>query len=90
MLRSLEHAWRCCNSKRTVDRTTAEHLACAALDDFAPEARLHIRRNAQTNVEAAGLAAGEVVRYSHGSVQASAQGREKEKCPQIVDLRAFP
>ncbi|CTP87293.1 hypothetical protein [Xanthomonas graminis] len=47
MLRSLEHAWRCCNSKRTVDRTTAEHLACAAFDDFATEARLQIRRNAK-------------------------------------------
>ncbi|UKE79185.1 hypothetical protein KM317_08275 [Xanthomonas translucens pv. arrhenatheri] len=54
MLRSLEHAWRRCNSKRTVDRTTAEHLACAAFDDFAAEARLQIRRNAQTNVVAAG------------------------------------
>nr|WP_155742361.1 hypothetical protein [Xanthomonas translucens] len=66
MLRSLEHAWRCCNRKRAVDRTTAEHLVGAAFDDLAPEARLQIRRNAQTNVEAAGLAAREV---ADGSVR---------------------
>ncbi|WP_267118740.1 hypothetical protein [Xanthomonas sacchari] len=43
----------------------------------------------RTNVVAAGLAARQVVRDSHGSVQASVQDGEKEKRPQIVDLRAF-
>ncbi|MDQ1093456.1 hypothetical protein QE400_002869 [Xanthomonas sacchari] len=73
----------------------ATHVAIArrastALDDLASKACLQVSRNAQTNVVAAGLAAREGVRYSHGSVQASVQGREKEKRPQIVDLRAFP
>ncbi|WP_267101306.1 hypothetical protein [Xanthomonas sacchari] len=64
-------------------------LQCCT-EDFALKLFLQVSRNAQTNVVAAGLAAREVVRYSHGSVQASVQGGEKEKRPQIVDLRAFP
>ncbi|WP_193314152.1 hypothetical protein [Xanthomonas sp. LMG 12461] len=70
-------------------RSHCTSLQCCT-EDFALELFLQVSRNAQTNVVAAGLAARQVMRDSHGSVQASVQGREKEKRPQIVDLRAFP
>lgn len=65
------------------------HHFSAALKTLRPNC-FYRSEGTRTNVVGAGLAARQVVRYSHGSIQASVQGGEKEKRPQILDLRAFP
>lgn len=63
--------------------------AGAALDDLQAYCITEITRHAEPDVEQATGATREVVRNSHGSVQASVHERRKAKRPQIVDLQAL-